>query len=310
MNDINYQSMVQEAAKAKFQGKKTVKARVIPRYPMSAEREYIRVGRAYTGLFAKILKDNLPELVEIYKEGIDGSVRIDAAGANDGGFRKKLTDKFISMSNDLQKSKDKFSLDKQIDRVSKIAQDTNIREWKRTVKDTTGIEVMEAYYRGENYETIRKEWVARNTAGMDGLINDAFNELIDDLEEGYRNRRPIGKLREKISKIFKKLKNAIKGTAVDEVGELDHEWTETEQTEAGVDEYIWWAVMDSRTRDSHRFFHGKKFKWDTPPEAWYMTKSRGKVYTGKYFHPGEDYGCRCRAIPIFKKETLNLPMKG
>ena len=45
------------------------------------------------------------------------------------------------------------------------------------------------------------------------------------------------------------------------------------------------------------------FSYDDPPEMWYMTK-HGIVYTGRRCNPGEDYGCRCVALPIFDEDEI------
>lgn len=47
--------------------------------------------------------------------------------------------------------------------------------------------------------------------------------------------------------------------------------------------YVWTTELDDKVRPSHAANHGKIFSWDNPPD------------TG---HPGEDYGCRCRAKPL------------
>ncbi len=61
--------------------------------------------------------------------------------------------------------------------------------------------------------------------------------------------------------------------------------------------YIWKTQGDSKVRDSHRKNHNKIFSWDDPPE------------TG---HPGEDYGCRCVAVPYHEKvrERMEMTMSG
>jgi Phage Mu protein F like protein len=61
--------------------------------------------------------------------------------------------------------------------------------------------------------------------------------------------------------------------------------------------YIWRTQEDSRVRPSHRANDGKVFAWDDPPP------------TG---HPGEDFGCRCRAEPFAPNvdEFMNLSMFG
>lgn len=54
------------------------------------------------------------------------------------------------------------------------------------------------------------------------------------------------------------------------------------QQEAGHTRYIWRTSGDNRVRASHAANEGRVFAWDSPPP------------TG---HPGEDYGCRCKADP-------------
>ncbi len=46
--------------------------------------------------------------------------------------------------------------------------------------------------------------------------------------------------------------------------------------------YIWYTMSDNKVRSLHAERHGKIFRWDTPPQGG---------------HPGEDYNCRCLAIP-------------
>ena len=46
--------------------------------------------------------------------------------------------------------------------------------------------------------------------------------------------------------------------------------------------YVWYTRNDNKVRNLHAERHGKIFRWDTPPQGG---------------HPGEDYNCRCLAIP-------------
>lgn len=61
-----------------------------------------------------------------------------------------------------------------------------------------------------------------------------------------------------------------------------------EQQEEGYTRYIWRTSGDNRVRSSHAANNGRVFAWDSPPP------------TG---HPGEDYGCRCRAEPYKPGES-------
>jgi len=61
------------------------------------------------------------------------------------------------------------------------------------------------------------------------------------------------------------------------------------QTAAGVSRYEWSSSADERVRPRHRELDGQTFSWDDPP----VTNDDGDTN-----HPGEDYQCRCIAVPV------------
>ncbi len=63
------------------------------------------------------------------------------------------------------------------------------------------------------------------------------------------------------------------------------------QQDAGVKRYLWVTMGDSRVRPGHARLNGTIQRWAKPPD----------VGGGKRCHPGEDFGCRCQAIPILSK---------
>lgn len=74
--------------------------------------------------------------------------------------------------------------------------------------------------------------------------------------------------------------------ARDQISKFNGSLTRLRQTEIGVEEYIWATSRDARVRPSHAALDGKKFSWNKPPAVG---------------HPGEDFQCRCSAIPIMDK---------
>lgn len=66
------------------------------------------------------------------------------------------------------------------------------------------------------------------------------------------------------------------------------------QQEAGYTHYIWRTSGDGRVRSSHAANEGRIFAWGNPPS------------TG---HPGEDYGCRCRAEPYAGRAIHDPPIE-
>lgn len=70
---------------------------------------------------------------------------------------------------------------------------------------------------------------------------------------------------------------------------------ESEMKESGIEKYEWRTVAgspDHPVRDSHKALDGKFFSWDDPP----ITSEAGKPVRRN--HPGEDYNCRCIAVPV------------
>lgn len=62
--------------------------------------------------------------------------------------------------------------------------------------------------------------------------------------------------------------------------------------EAGVTMYRWETSHDERVRQDHKDLNGRIFKFKEPP----ITDRA----TGQRNNPGEDFNCRCIAIPILK----------
>lgn len=56
-------------------------------------------------------------------------------------------------------------------------------------------------------------------------------------------------------------------------------------------QYIWRIRRDSKVRSAHAVNDGKIFDWNNPP------------VTG---HPGQEYGCRCRAIPYVQSVSESM----
>jgi SPP1 gp7 family putative phage head morphogenesis protein len=83
--------------------------------------------------------------------------------------------------------------------------------------------------------------------------------------------------------------------ARDQTLKLNAALTKHRQTAAGVDQYRWSTSKDERVRPGHAELEGELFDWSDPPDTG----------DGELNHPGEDYQCRCLAIPYI--EELDAP---
>lgn len=80
----------------------------------------------------------------------------------------------------------------------------------------------------------------------------------------------------------------------DQVGKLNGNLMQYYQQSAGIEEYRWQTMQDSRVRPRHRARQGKIFRWDEPPEDG---------------HPGEAIRCRCVADPVIPLDEYGVNPK-
>lgn len=117
---------------------------------------------------------------------------------------------------------------------------------------------------------------------------DQAREVFDDPENaGLRVEELTAKLQERgvVSESRAEL------IARDQTLKLNGQLNETAQRAAGVGSYTWSGSLDARERPMHRELEGLTFSWDSPP----VTNEDGDTN-----HPGQDYQCRCIAIPLIE----------
>lgn len=126
-----------------------------------------------------------------------------------------------------------------------------------------------------------------------------LGDMREIVYEGYRNGRPTTAILKEIQRTYSTNKKHARLIARDQMAKLNADLTQRQQTDAGVEEYEWSDSRDSRVRTRHRHLNGKTFRWDDPPVV--------DTKTGRRCHPGQDFQCRCIALPVFNISTLNIP---
>lgn len=108
-----------------------------------------------------------------------------------------------------------------------------------------------------------------------------------------------------VKTIESKAKNKAKFLARDQVSKFNSSLTELRQTSIGVERYIWRTSRDERVRGnpsgkfpnavpSHFSLDGKEFYWSSnKPES-----VDGTARKPRGLNPGQDYQCRCIALPV------------
>lgn len=127
--------------------------------------------------------------------------------------------------------------------------------------------------------------VAANAALITSLPDQAVEKIRGKVLAAVARGERFETLARDIREQFGATESRAKLIARDQMAKVNSSITEAKQKALGIKKYEWSTAGDERVRDSHRENNGKTFAWDKPPA------------TG---HPGEDYQCRCVAIPIIE----------
>lgn len=300
MNDVESRQAVQSIVRKKFRGRKEIKSKVHTHYKENLNREYQRLIEAYFALLIPIITKHL-EILFARPEGNQTVKNVYREDDRKSDFLNYIRSAFKDMKNDFHKKEQPFGLAKKIQKVADLSEKLSISEWKRTVQKTLGIDILDDYYSGEFYRTQLQQWAEQNVGLISTLPDDVLDEMQNIVEDGYTRGKTTRDMVKEIQDRFNVSKKKAKFWATDQLAKLNAEITQQQQTDCGVEEYVWSTSGDQRVRDKHRELNGKRFRWDNPP----IVDDR----TGRRAHPGQDYRCRCVALPVFNLETLNLPIK-
>lgn len=153
-----------------------------------------------------------------------------------------------------------------------------------------------------NQSKLRDDFVKNFVANCKSATEDQKKEIAAAV---YKHRMfpndDGGSLVKEINAINTKYtKNKSKFIARNETGNLNGAIQRTQMEGAGFRYYKWMCMLDGVTRDTHRSMNGLVCKWeddtvysDDGGNTW--KKRTGSMFIGQ---PGQDYNCRCTAIPF------------
>lgn len=307
MDDELRKQLLRDELKRRSKGKKIVPAAYVPKYPDSAEREYLRLVNRYMAIEKEVLMRYIPELKQILNEGTQFN-----ADSKKDNKQKRKTARFSSIDNtiirltmlfkDIRKALDSafglFDLKRELNRIAGLDHKLTVSEWKKVVKKTFGIDIRTDYYSGEFYLNTLEKWVSDNADLIKTVPKDSLGRLKEQVFQDYMDGVTTTDIVKGLQRQYGMSKSHAQLIARDQTSKLNANITEHQQRDAGIENYIWRGIMDNRERRRHRELQNRLCSWDDPPET----------DGGRHCHPGQDYQCRCRAKPVFDIDKLDLPV--
>lgn len=147
-------------------------------------------------------------------------------------------------------------------------------------------------------DKIAAEWARNMRLSIKGFTESQIRKLRIDIEKSYFAGQRYESAIKSIQKSYGVSANKAKFLARQEYKLLTAKFKETRYAEAGIYEYEWRCVAGSKNhpvRPSHKKLEGRVFRFDDPP----VTTPPGEP--ARRNNPGEDYNCRCFAIPVVRK---------
>jgi len=164
------------------------------------------------------------------------------------------------------------------------------KKFKSTVSEIIGVQPeISDRMRGK----IKDEYTQNVTRSIKGFSQDETEKLREIVHDHAMAGRPRDELEQKIMTRLKVSSGRARFIAGQETRLFTSKLKEAQYIDVGIDEYRWETVGDDRVRSSHRSLNNTRHTWDHNKD-----KNPPKSDRGELIHPGEDFGCRCVAVPI------------
>lgn len=133
------------------------------------------------------------------------------------------------------------------------------------------------------YRDLYGEWYSMSALSFDKLFTNIVNDWSMQIRQANFKGEKTAQVKEITEKRFRVYSSWAANRATGIVGSWNSRLMKQRLVDAGVSSYIWRGVMDERERLSHVLLEGKEIK-----------------LSEVHIFPGEEYGCRCWAMPNFK----------
>lgn len=217
-------------------------------------------------------------------------IRADAITFRSDGIFDGLKKMFQSLK---KKASEFFSAHK-LERVAKQfvknVNRVNLRNLERQAK-VKGINLVQTEPWVKDF---MENHITDNVGYIKNIEEDMYERIENVVNEHVEKGSAAKTIRESIMEQTDICKSRAQFLAVDQAGSILGQMTAERHQRIGINRFVWDTSSDERVRDTHRELDGKVFAYDFPP-----------IVGSRVVLPGEDYRCRCVALPVFDDEEEN-----
>jgi SPP1 gp7 family putative phage head morphogenesis protein len=173
--------------------------------------------------------------------------------------------------------------------AGRSARRRSARHWRRQLQ----LAKLEVEPREDVSQAVLEAWVAENIARIQGLRDSVAPAVTRAIIEAQTQGKRATTLARELERLGLPARNGrLRGRgdviARDQLSKLAGQLARQQQLDAGIVEFVWRTMRDSRVRDSHRDLEGQRFAWGEPPPIGI---------------PGEPINCRCYAEGVIALPT-------
>jgi SPP1 gp7 family putative phage head morphogenesis protein len=140
-------------------------------------------------------------------------------------------------------------------------------------------------------QIIAKQWGANLDLYIQNWAAESILSLRQEVQSHVLSGGRARGLEKLIEESYGASRHKAKFLARQETSLLMSKFQEQRYADIGVRRYRWSDSGDVRVRHDHHLLNGKIFSFSSPP----VTNRE----TGARNNPGEDFGCRCKAVAVF-----------
>ncbi len=139
--------------------------------------------------------------------------------------------------------------------------------------------------------TFMKAKVVENVSYITKIQDEYIEKIEEIIETGVKGGTNPKIIRNQLVERIGMTENRAQFIAVDQAGSILGQMTAQRHQDIGIERFTWLTSKDERVRETHKELNNKVFAYSDPPTV-----------GGRVVLPGEDFRCRCVAIPVFDDE--------